>query len=187
MIEITGQPCAGKSYLIEEMVAMDVGSRIYRPSIIGKILNFGIGCFYLRFYRTIVLFKWSFHEVLPFLFKCNIFFNAVCKFGCYYRLNSRGHGGGPSWVIDEGVSHLPFLLCSTDCALVVNFIMPELKGLVVRLVVAPNQKVLRTRLISRGHKRLKYVSIDDFLRQNCKVETTIRESYPRVCLYTELS
>lgn len=181
MIEITGQPCAGKSSLVGKMTSPSVNFIVFKPNIYQKVMHFIFGCSYLGIARTRTLLAWSFLESCPVIFKCNIFFNAVSKFGCRKILEATNSQSASVLIIDEGISHLPFLFLNTDTSLVVTFISPELKDMVIQIIVAPGKQVIYERLKKRGHKRLKYIPINIFVARNYEIEAAILSHYPTCC------
>jgi|SaaInlStandDraft_1057018.scaffolds.fasta_scaffold107747_2 hypothetical protein len=181
LIEITGQPCAGKSSLVKKTMLPSGDFIVFKPNIHQKVMHFIFGCSYLGIARTRTLLAWSFLESCPVIFKCNIFFNAVSKFGCRKILEATNSQSASVLIIDEGISHLPFLFLNTDTSLVMTFISAELKDMDVQIIVAPGKQVIYERLKKRGHKRLKYIPINIFMARNYEVEATILSHYPTCC------
>ena len=186
LIEITGQPCAGKSTLVKKMKFPNEDFIVFKPNIYQKVMHFIFGFSYLGIERTKTLLAWSFLESCPVIFKCNIFFNAVSKFGCWKILKAPNTQSAPVSIIDEGISHLPFLFRNTDTRLVVTFISPELKGMTIQIILAPEKKIIYERLNKRGHRRLKHIPINTFVARNYEIETTILSHYPSYCQALEI-
>ena len=136
-IEITGQPCAGKSSFIAQEVIIDKEIHIYEQGYLIKIFNFFSGIKYLGFQRTKVLLSWSLKENASLFFRINVFRNAVLKFGIFQNLNTSTVEGSKRYLVDEGLSHLPFLFLNTETQQVVDFISDELRRVNVRFLKSP--------------------------------------------------
>jgi hypothetical protein len=177
-IEITGQPCAGKTSFIAQQIIKHESFRIYEHSYPIKFLSFVIGIKYLGFARTKILLSWALKETAPFLFRVNIFFNAVAKFGKRSNLITKQEPISPRYLVDEGLSHLPFLFLNTDSEEVIDFISREVRDLDVYFVKSPGCEIIRDRLRIRGHKRLKFLAISVFVQRNDEIEKVLHLSYP---------
>ena len=51
----------------------------------------------------------------------------------------------------------------------------------VWFIKSPGEYLLKERLLDRGHKRLKFVSISNFLKKNMIIENTIVKHYSNLC------
>jgi len=180
-IEITGQPCAGKSSFIAQEVKINKEILIYDQGYFIKMSNFFSGIKYLGFKRTKVLLSWSLKENAPLFFRINIFFNAVLKFRFFQNLDTSTEEIISRYLVDEGLSHLPFLFLNTDTQQVVDFICDELKGVNVQFLKSPGYDVIQDRLVSRGHKRLKFLSVTYFAERNKNIEDILLNLYPNLC------
>ena len=181
-IEITGQPCSGKStFLRENKDKYFDGFAVFSPALVTKLISFICSLKLLGLSRVYVLFNWSMKEDVPFFFRCNIFVNAVSKFGIQKMSKIFRVASSSSCIVDEGISHLPFLFLNTDSNLVVNFISDELKNLNICLLRSPGTLVVLDRLKTRGHKRLRYTSANFFIEKNLNVENIILKTYPDLC------
>lgn len=185
IMEITGRPCSGKtSWLIEHKASLRKDSQISQETLLVKglfaAMNYFIsGIKYLGFKRCKVLLIWSLKESVPFFFRLNIFRNSVSKFGIFYKSNNNKLES--MFPVDEGVSHLPFLFLNINPVNVVDFIHSELCQIDVGFLKSPIEDILVKRLSTRGHKRLKYLSIDLFLDRTAKIESALIELYPQRC------
>ena len=180
-VEITGQSCSGKTKFIEEELILNTKFHAYRKNFIIKIFNFFVGVRYLGLERTKVLFSWSLKENASLFFKINIFRNAVLKFGNFKNLSTSTQDDLQLYILDEGVSHLPFLFLNTDTLKVVDFISNELSRINVELLKSPGQDTIEERLTLRGHKRLNFLSISFFTSRNQDIEDTLLRQYPNLC------
>ena len=185
-IEITGQPCAGKSSFIEQEVMIDRKICKYEHGFLTKMLNFFVGIKYLGLKRSKVLLSWSLKENASLFFRINVFRNAVLKFGIFQNLNSSTLEILPRYLVDEGLSHLPFLFLNSDTQQVVDFISDELKGVNVKYLKSPGGDVIQDRLAGRGHKRLKYFSVVCFADKNREIEDILLSQYPNLCEELEI-
>ncbi len=179
-IEITGQPCAGKSTILTKN-KLDNVTRHIKNRFPRKILYFLLGINTLGLQRSKVLFHWSLAENAPFLFKLNIFLNCVSKFGIFYRFQKPAKDKGLRFLVDEGISHIPFLFLEVDPKIVINFISDELKMINVYFLCSPEKDVIQTRLLSRGHKRLKFMPLSTFTGRIQKIEKVLLSEYPSLC------
>ena len=82
-LEITGQPCSGKTTLVEGNTVFDFKRQVVCQNLLSRILNFFRGVLYLGIGRLMILLAWSKKEEVSFLFRLNIFRNAVSKFGVF--------------------------------------------------------------------------------------------------------
>ena len=179
-------PCSGKSYHIKYIINNNQ-SLVFKQTYIKKFLSFIYGLQYLGIKRANVFLIWSFKEHVPFIYKINIFCNAVIKFGLYKILYCGYKEGQSSIFIDEGLSHLTFLFLKTETKLVINFVTEELKRVNVHFIKSPECSVIYSRLKSRGHKRLKYMSTRGFIKRNKEIEKCMLKLYPVICNKFDIS
>ena len=180
-IEITGQPCAGKSSFIAQEVMIGKEIHIYEQTHLIKMFSLFAGIKYLGFQRTKVLLSWSLKENASFFFRINVFRNAVLKFGIFQNLNTSTLEGSSRYLVDEGLSHLSFLFLNTDTQQVVDFISDELRRVNVQFLKSPGYDVIQDRLVSRDHKRLKFLSVTCFAERNQEIEDILLNLYPNLC------
>ena len=128
-----------------------------------------------------ILLAWSKKEEVSFLFRLNIFRNAVSKFGVFKYLKDEKTDSKSTNVVDEGISHLPFLFQNTHSSLILDFISGELTNIGVIFLKSPGKEELIKRLKKRGHKRLRFLSVDEFVVTNNKIETYLIHRYPHNC------
>ena len=179
-IEITGQPCAGKSTIVNK-ISLDIVVRCIQNRFPKKILYFLLGINFLGLKRSKIIFGWSLAENVSFLFKLNIFFNCVSKFGIFYRHQNSAKYQDLKIVVDEGISHIPFLFLETDSKIVINFISDELQMINVYILQSPEQDIIQARLLSRGHKRLKFMALSIFAGRIQEIEKVLLSQYPSLC------
>jgi len=180
-IEITGQPCAGKSSFIVQEVMIGKETHVYEQTYLIKMFSFFVGIKYLGFQRTKVLLSWSLKENASLFFRINVFRNAVLKFGIFQNLSTSSLDDSTRCLVDEGLSHLSFLFLNTDTQQVVDFISDELRRINVQFLKSPGHDVIQDRLLRRGHKRLKFVSVTCFAERNQEIEDVLLNLYPNLC------
>jgi hypothetical protein len=180
-IEITGSPCSGKSSFIAQKVLRGEANQANCKNYFIKICNFYLGVRYLGLKRILVLLSWSLKENASLIFRINIFRNAVQKFGLFQSLTTSISRGSNKYLVDEGLSHLSFLFLNTDTYRVVEFISEELKRIRVHYLKSPGNEVVKARLIKRGHKRLKFLSVNYFTEKNQSIEEILLILYPKLC------
>tara|TARA_Y100000591_G_C21854278_1_gene713966 strand:- start:4699 stop:5268 length:570 start_codon:yes stop_codon:yes gene_type:complete len=180
-IDITGQPCAGKSSFIEKEVMKSKRIYTYKKTFRKSLLYLFSGINYLGFQRTKVLLFWSLKENASFIFRINIFRNAVLKFGIFYNLEKLSQKDSQKTLVDEGLSHLPFLFLNTETKQVVDFISHELQNVNVWFLKSPEYDIIKSRLTTRGHKRLKFLPVTYFVKKNKEIEDVLLNIYPKLC------
>lgn len=180
-VEITGQPCSGKTTFIAGNSGFDFKRQVLCQNSLSRILNFFRGVLYLGIGRLMILLAWSKKEEVSFLFRLNIFRNAVSKFGVFKYLKDEKTDSKSTNVVDEGISHLPFLFQNTHSSLILDFISGELTNIGVIFLKSPGKEELIKRLKKRGHKRLRFLSVDEFVVTNNAIETYLIHRYPHNC------
>ena len=180
-VEITGQSCSGKTKFIEDELILDTKFHVYQKNFITNIFNFFVGIRHLGLERTKVLFLWSLDENASLFFRINIFRNAVLKFGNFKNLSTSTKDDLQTYILDEGVSHLPFLFLNTDTLKVVDFVSNELSRINVEFLKSPGHDIIKERLTLRGHKRLNFLSISFFTNRNQDIEDVLLREYPNLC------
>ena len=179
-IEITGQPCSGKTSFIASEVS---GKKVnfFKLGFFRQIFYFFSGINFLGFSRTKVLFYWSLCEDAPLYFRMNVFRNAASKFGVFSSLQKSINNNVSKFIVDEGVSHLPFLFLKTDTRLIIEFIASELQITDVHYLSSPGYDVIHQRLLARGHKRLKFLYLSSFTTRIGEIEGILLSQYPNLC------
>jgi hypothetical protein len=185
--EITGQPCSGKTQFLTNEVQSNSQAEVYHQGAFRKVLNFLDGIYYLGFRRTITIYKWSMLESASLLFRHNIFRNAVTKFGIYHFLYPLAKDNSKIHYIDEGISHLPYLFQNTSTKMIVEFLSSELKDIEIILIKSPAGNEIQNRLMNRGHKRLKFMSVETFVSRNMEIDRILRDLYPKLCKTMDVS
>ena len=179
LIEITGQPCSGKTNFIDRETKSNNLIKKYNQR--RNLADFFIGIYYLGYSRSKTLFFWSLKEDVPFLFKLNIFRNAVIKFSIFISNHKLDKYKNAKLYVDEGISHLPFMFLKMDTLKVLKFIAKELLKTKVIFLKSPSQTVIKERLQRRGHKRLRYLSLNLFVERNMEIEEFLLKQYPKLC------
>jgi hypothetical protein len=178
--EITGQPCAGKSSFMNREKSNNEAI-VFKQGIARKIFYFLCGLYFLNLSRSKVLFFWSMLEQAPLYFRINIFFNAVSKFGIFFYLQSSSANNHEDILVDEGISHLPFLFLNSDTIKVVDFISNELQQTNVHYLNSPGSGLIEQRLTIRGHKRLNFLLLSAFVNRINEIEHNLLSEYPKLC------
>jgi hypothetical protein len=189
VVEFSGVPASGKSTIIKrnEYVAIKISQffpfleRVPEPLLyfIEDAILLVIGYRFLSFKELFYYIGLSFNEDVSIFYKLNIIRNVLKKYAVYsLSLNSSQDG---AVYVDEGVSHIPFNFLNADIDKVVSVIRPHLKNISVKYIYLENDHFLRERLGLRGHARLKFESIDNFIKKNRKVETHLLSMYPVFC------
>ena len=179
LVEITGQPCSGKSTLLNTYTFDGIKPQVYKQGLFLKLINFIRGLIYLRL-KIHLLLSWSLKEQGSFAFRMNIFRNAVSKFGIFVDLKKNYIDSGQIMIVDEGISHLPFLFQNTETHLVLELLRSELSDIEVIFLPNPGSSTIKERLKSRGHKRLKYLNVDSFMSRNRDIECYLIDQYPHL-------
>lgn len=134
---------------------------------------------YSEIYAFIML---CLHEKAPLKYKFKIFRNVLKKIGIYKSFSDSKISG----YIDEGVSHIPFNFLHSNAQDVINILKPYLSRVNVNYIMAYSDFSLRERLRKRGHARLVFLEIDEFIRLNRNVENVLLATYPNYCLTFEV-
>ncbi len=180
-IEITGQPCSGKSTYIDKVLSDYKDSAPTSDTLIQKIYFFFYGFMYLENSRIKKILKWSLKENASIFFRLNIFRNAIAKFGMFNKKYLIKLTKNQNFLLDEGISHLPFLFLETDTKVVVEFIFNELQQINVVFLKSPGSEEIKQRLKDRGHKRLQFLTISNFVDRNEEIEEMLMYSYANFC------
>jgi hypothetical protein len=176
VVEITGVPAIGKTYFLstiqnseEHVVIFDAGCFIKlknKQSVLGRLLTEGRNIFYLlckcnniklRFSDVKWLFFSSFSVRGSIALKINIFINCLLKFA-YHNVINCSNISYKICIVDEGISHLPFLLQDQlhPSKMVDEFYYRFKKQLsCLNVVCIDSDSDTIDRLLLRGHKRLK--------------------------------
>ena len=175
LVEITGQPCSGKSTLLNTYTFDGIKPQVYKQGLFLKVINFMRGLIYLRS-KIRLLLSWSLKEQGSFAFRINIFRNAVI----FVDLKTNYTDSRQTMIVDEGISHLPFLFQNTETHFVLDLLMSELSDIEVIFLPNPGSSTIKERLKSRGHKRLKYLNVDSFMSRNRDIECHLIDQYPHL-------
>jgi len=179
--EITGQPCSGKSTYISRLMLNNQDHGTTNVSFVQKFYFFFNGLIYLETFRIRRLLEWSLKEDASIFFKLNIFRNAVSKFGIFNKMHKINKKNIQNFILDESISHLPFLFLETDTSIVVEFILNELQQVNVVFLKSPGKEKIKERLQFRGHKRLRFLSTAYFVSRNDKIEEILIHLYTNIC------
>jgi len=96
----------------------------------------------------------------------------------YYKLDKYKN---TKLYVDEGISHLPFLFLKIDTFKVLKFTNKELLKTKVIFLKSSSQLEIKERLQRRGHKRLRYLSLNIFVERNMEIEDFLLKKYPELC------
>ena len=176
LIELTGHPCSGKTYVLNESQFKTLVLKKY--SGIFKLPRL----FFLTIYFILFdkLFRDIFHLVLisndSFYIKLVLIFNITEKY--YYSIKLKN--SKDKLIIDEGAIHILFNVLCTDNILIWDLF--EKKKIFHRLPQPQKLILLKTkkdiqieRLKNRGHKRMK--NINDFTRITRNISNYIEMNF----------
>ena len=181
ILEITGEPCAGKSTAVNTLGSVD-GVHVFdinfalargstsspgvRHRVLYEVCMFWHGVRGAGFRRLVRFLRacWGVSEGIA--TRANMFRNVVHKYGMHRIAALRE--SPDVVVIDEGIAHLPFLFTG-HCAQVDDslfFDFPGQSPTVIKYTV--NKEELVSRLRVRGHKRLRRGAkrLEDFVADN---------------------
>lgn len=179
--EISGQSCTGKTSFIKEHVKSDKNYILYERNTINLFFDFICGLKYLGIKRIKTIFLWSLKEDASLLFRLNIFRNSVTKFGIFLKLTNNKKSRKQTYLVDEGVSHIPFIFLNTSTDEVINFIAFELSSLNIKFLTCDQRNDIESRLSKRGHKRLMFLDKTDFVNRNFSIQSILIKIYPGLC------
>ena len=189
LIELTGVPASGKSTFIKRnnLKVVTVGSLFpslndlprFLSRFLGELVLFVEGLSKMPFKDVLFYFHISMNEKVDLIYKLNIFRNTVRKFGVFFLCQKISVKG--DLYIDEGLSHIPFNFLSTEFSTLEVKLGHYLKEIDVQLVESPREAVIVERLMERGHTRLKFLKIGNFIKNNMSVENELLLRYPFLC------
>ncbi|MFS1867042.1 hypothetical protein [Vibrio breoganii] len=183
LVEISGLPCSGKSYFCDSKD----GFLNKKQSSIIKVIMFEVkyillGLLFLKFSVLRTFLSLCFKEKVPLKYKIKILRNVIKKFGIHSQFRNVAVDG----FIDEGISHIPFNFLNSNTSDVIDVIKPFLAQTNVKYIKAESDFQLKERLQQRGHDRLKFLSVSEFIALNRSVEVCVLSEYPNVCLTFEV-
>lgn len=157
--EITGCPGTGKSFSLKflnlgkSFITYEGGCDVIDLLL---FITFPVIVVKIRFYRSLWLFRNIIKLDLNFFEKVNLTRNVFKKFLVYYIFKNRKK----SIVVDEGISHLPFILSLSkdDIIEFSKFFFIFLNNINV-ICVTSELEVNWSRLITRGHSKFKGKSL----------------------------
>lgn len=183
LVEITGLPCAGKSYFCDDSEGfLNRKKKSVTKEVFSSIQFILLGTIFLKISTLYAFLMLCRYEKAPLIFRLKIFANILKKFGIFNKYRNSTVTG----YIDEGISHIPFNFLHTDTVEIINILRPYLASANVKYVKAGSDICLRKRLQQRGHDRLKFLSVDELIHLNRNVEATLLVEYPHVCLTFEV-
>ncbi len=157
-VEVTGPLCAGKSSSLSTPVTTI--SAVYAP----------VGFVYLAFVQRVgfwfLLMKVFSSDRSP-LHVIRVGVHVFAKFG-FKALNKLSDG---NYVIDEGVSHIPFILMleKNEINRFLDLFSLYLRGSKI-VFLRVNENTIRARLKRRGHKRIRTSNdLENFVRNHVRV------------------
>ena len=189
IIELTGAPATGKSsyaklagvtvFKIEDLNSYKWVLPNFFIRLVIEIFVICVGMARLGPSSSWFFLKRSLAESPSLLLRLNIFRNTLRKFGVDALIRIRIFK--TDIYIDEGISHIPFNFPSTEFSNLEPRLRPYLKKLQVHYLASPPESVLIERLRVRGHKRLSFMTVQELVAQNLKVEQDILLRYPSIC------
>jgi hypothetical protein len=176
VIEVTGAPGSGKTTFIKK--------EFENKEILagGVPLSCGIGmkifyslflCVYAVVTKSITpkQFLWlvkksaKYNETL--IVRLNALRNSTMKFGTHFFLPNNDHK-----LIDEGVSHIPFILelSDEDVDTFIRLFRRQLDKVTIVFITTPMKEVLMKRIATRGHKRVRQTNdTEGFVNKNIRI------------------
>ena len=183
MIEITGAPGSGKTTFIKKVYPDEAVLLGGMPLSYGSVKR--VLCSFLLFLCALVTMSISFKQTRwlvkkavnydeTLFFKMNALRNSMTKFGYhFFRQKCK------STLVDEGVSHIPFII-GLEREDVDNFIMlfrHHLEKIRIIFIETPPKEILKARIISRGHKRVRGANdAGGFVDKNVKIAEYYKEA-----------
>ena len=176
LVELTGFPCSGKSFIIANSSYNSMILRKYRG--IFRTLKLGfLSLFYfinnelLRdIYYLIIIDNYSFYE------KIKLVLNITEKY--YYH--NRFKNINKTIIIDEGVTHILFnILCTDNLKVWNSFVKKDIFHRLPKpdmlILVKTDKQTQKDRLKKRGHKRLN--DLDQFITITRRISKYIELNY----------
>ncbi len=164
IIEVTGISGAGKSFIINQM-KLDTNYKFDDDFFKKKTLNFKLILYFLKAnkakHQFLIILHIAYLLDFDFFDKVNFIRNTVKKISKYYYL--KNYNSSETIVVDEGVTHIYQNVIShnkTNKALfslvtkLINLNKID-KGVAQIIIVDASNNIIRKRLISRGHRRIK--------------------------------
>jgi len=71
--------------------------------------------------------------------------------------------------------------------MIVEFLSSELKDIEIILIESPAGSEIQIRFMNRGHKRLKFISVETFVSRNMEIDRILRGLYPKLCKTMDVS
>jgi len=176
VIEITGAPGSGKTTFIKKVYPNDTVLLGGIPQSYGSVKR--VLCSFLLSIYALVIGSISFKQTLWLVKKAanydetvfsrmNALRNSMTKFG-YHFFKQKCN----ATLVDEGISHIPFIL-SLEREDVGNFIMlfrHHLEKSKIIFIETPPNEILKARIITRGHKRVRAViDTEGFVDRNVRI------------------
>jgi hypothetical protein len=192
IIEITGISAIGKTTYIKEHYGdndkaffnlndfsnLESGFLIYRFFLASRLFFQSIFLSSICFSDIFWIFKAIINIRCSLLFRINIFRNCLLKFYYYDLYLRKSDKCNETLYVDEGISHIPFLLQDQigSRQVIKEFYRRFSNQLSCVSVVCLNANVdTIERLMSRGHKRIKYNTHDEVKKFNDMNKRTLKE------------
>lgn len=176
IIELTGPTCCGKSTLYNNSYFLPHFQRVDNTYLDRVFSCTHLSRLFRDLYRETVLLALGlsviptnylasylrFHITCRFPLKRRMtsFYHIVRKYGVYTTLQNQT---STSFLVDEGISHIPYILCPSDISLKPSDYTYFPKGshstLILHLCASSSK--IESRLKKRGHKILRYINISD--------------------------
>jgi hypothetical protein len=185
IIEITGAPCSGKTTFLKSNFADAKVLKSLFPetaSVFSKLIHSIKSIFKVLVTRQLTTqqLRWLIRKTLQYdaslISKLNAFRNCTLKFDNHFRMVEDSFV-----VVDEGISHIPFILeiqSPTEIDEFTALFRKHLAGVTILFVEAPADKeILFVRLCRRGHVRISSTDdINAFVDRNSRVAALYQEA-----------
>ena len=176
VIEIAGTPCCGKTTCINLNRANEwvlLGGMPVSYGVIKRVLCSFLLSLYavvnglISFKQTCWLVKKALNYDETLFARMNALRNSMTKFGYHFFIQKFN-----STLVDEGISQIPFILGleSEDIDHFIILFRNQLEKVKIIFIEAPPKKILRARVITRGHKRVRNVKkVEGFVDRNVRI------------------
>lgn len=167
MVELTGQPCSGKSFILKKILKQRPIEKHYLNALdLLRLKN-------IKFRELRFLVTYSKRSKRRLIQKLRALISCITKllYSSKYKYNFT--------IIDEGVSHIPYLLDlkGNDLNQFLEIFASHFEKTLVLYCVA-SQDNIRKRLIKRGHKRIKpddKNALNNFLSLNNEIDKSYQQ------------
>lgn len=187
VIEVTGPPGTGKTTYINQYFMGDFILLGGMPLCAGKFKRIFYSLFlppyalakgWISFRQIAWLFKMAMKYDESAFAKINAFRNSITKFCFSYFVR-----GKENILIDEGISHIPFVLGLGQIETIkfIELFQKYLNSIDILYIQRPSRKLLKMRILKRGHKRVNNNNVDLFLDKMIDIDDNYKnalKAYP---------